>query len=304
MVEITSSVTRVRRVTAQRPALAGLVLGGLGVVLFSGTFPATKFALRDLSPWFISFGRAAVAAVLAGIVLALLRSRRPVGADLARLIASALCVVVATPVLIALSLQRTPASHVAVVFALLPALTAAFGVLRGGERPGILFWAAALAGVAIVTAFELGQSHGRLSPADGYVLLAVIVCAAGYAEGAVVARSIGGLETICWSLVATLPLTLPGALVTAPHHPPSSDALLGFLYVSIFAMFLGFVFWYAGLARGIARVSQMQLLQPLLTLALSALLLAEHIGWVTALAALGVIASVAVTQLSRVRKSA
>lgn len=302
MVEIASSVTRVRRVTAQRPALAGLVFGGLGVVLFSGTFPATKFALRDLSPWFISFGRAAVAAVLAGIVLAVLRSRPPLGADVAKLIVSALCVVVATPVLIALSLQRTPASHVAVVFALLPAVTAAFGVLRGGERPGILFWAAALAGVVIVTAFELGQSHGRLSPADAYVLLAVIVCAAGYAEGAVVARSIGGLETICWSLVATLPLTLPGALVTAPHHPPSSDALLGFLYVSIFAMFLGFVFWYAGLARGIARVSQMQLLQPLLTLALSALLLAEHIGWVTALAALGVIASVAVTQLSRVRK--
>jgi drug/metabolite transporter (DMT)-like permease len=276
------------------------VLGGLGVVLFSGTFPATKFALRDLSPWFISFGRAAVAAALAGIALTLLRSRRPRGADVVRLVGSALSVVVATPLLIALSLQRTPAAHVAVVFALLPAMTAAFGFLRGGERPGLLFWAAALAGVAIVTVFELAQSHGGLSASDGYVLLAVVVCAAGYAEGAVVARSIGGLETICWSLVATLPLTLPGALLTVPRHAPSSDALLGFLYVSIFAMFLGFVFWYAGLARGIARVSQMQLLQPLLTLALSALLLHEHIGWVTALAALGVIASVAVTQVARV----
>jgi drug/metabolite transporter (DMT)-like permease len=279
------------------------VLGGLGVALFSGTFPATKIALRDLSPWFISFGRAAVAAALAGVTLVLLRSRRPQGADVARLVLSALSVVVATPLLIALSLRGTPASHVAVVFALLPAVTAAFGVLRGGERPGSLFWVAALVGVAIVTAFELSQSHGGLSLADGYVLLAVVVCAAGYVEGAVVARSIGGLETICWSLVITLPLTLPGALLTAPHHVPQSDALLGFLYVSIFAMFLGFVFWYAGLARGIARVSQMQLLQPLLTLALSALLLGEHIGWVTALAALGVIASVAVTQVARVGAS-
>jgi drug/metabolite transporter (DMT)-like permease len=278
------------------------MLGGLGVIFFSGTFPATKFALRDLSPWFISFGRAAVAAALAGITLAILRSRRPRGADLARVIASALSVVIATPLLIAFSLQHTPASHVAVVFALLPAVTAAFGSLRGGERPGLLFWAAALAGVAIVTAFELSQSHGGLSLADGYVLVAVVVCAAGYAEGALVARSIGGLETICWSLVATLPLTLPGALLTAPHHVPSTDALLAFLYVSIFAMFLGFVFWYAGLARGIARVSQMQLLQPLLTLALSALLLDEHIGWVTALAAIGVIASVAVTQVARISR--
>ena len=291
-----------RRVTAARPALAGLMLGGLGVVFFSGTFPATKFALRDLSPWFITFGRAAVAAALAGITLALLRSRRPHRADLARLLGSALGVVVATPLLIALSLQTTSAAHIAVVFALLPAVTAAFGFLRGGERPGLLFWAAALAGVAIVAAFELSQSHGGISLADGYVLLAVVVCGAGYAEGAVVARSIGGLETICWSLVATLPLTLPGALLTAPHHAPSSDALLGFLYVSIFAMFLGFVFWYAGLARGIARVSQMQLLQPLLTLVLSALLLNEHIGWVTALAAVGVIASVAVTQVARVSR--
>jgi drug/metabolite transporter (DMT)-like permease len=300
MVEVASSVTRVRRVTSHHPALAGLVLGGLGVVFFSGTFPATKFALRDLSPWFISFGRAAVAAALAGMTLVLLRSRRPPSADAARLVFSALSVVVATPLLIAFSLERTPASHVAVVFALLPAMTAAFGVLRGGERPGFLFWAAALAGVAIVTAFELSQSNGALSTSDGYVLLAVIVCAAGYTEGAVVARSIGGLETICWSLLVTLPLTLPGALLTAPKHMPSSDALLGFLYVSIFAMFLGFVFWYAGLARGIARVSQTQLLQPLLTLALSALLLNEHIGWVTALAAFGVIASVAATQFARV----
>src|SRR3954453_11334017 len=121
MVEVASSVTRVRRVTAQHPSLAGLVLGGLGVILFSGTFPATKLALRDLSPWFITFGRAAVAAALAGVTLAVLRSRLPRGADLARLIASALSVVIATPLLIALSLQGTPASHVAVVFALLPA---------------------------------------------------------------------------------------------------------------------------------------------------------------------------------------
>ncbi len=298
--EIASSVTRARRVTAQRPALVGLLLGGIGVALFSGTFPATKFALRDLSPWFITFGRGAVAAALAAIALVVLRSRRPQGGDLARLVLSALSVVVATPLLIAFSLQHTPASHIAVVFALQPAVTAAVAVLRSGERPGLLFWAAALAGVGIVTAFELSQSHGGLSAADGYVLLAVVVCAVGYVEGALVARSIGGLETICWSLLVTLPLTLPGVLLTAPHDMPSADALAGFLYVAIFAMFFGFVFWYAGLARGIARVSQMQLLQPLLTLAITALLLGEHIGWVTALAALGVIASVAVTQVARV----
>lgn len=302
MVELASSVTRVRRVTAQRPALAGLVLGGLGVVVFSGSFPATKFALRDLSPWFISFGRAGVAAALAAVALAALRRRRPRRSELGRLVIAALGVVVASPLLAALALQTTPSAHVAVVFALLPAVTAAFAVLRGGERPGPVFWIAALAGVVLVTGFALRQSHGGITLADGYLLLAVLACGAGYSEGAVVARTLGGLETICWALVICVPLTLPGSILSAPGAMPSTDALLGFLYVAIFSMFFGFVLWYAGLARGIARVSQVQLLQPLLTVALSALLLDEHIGWLTALTALGVIASVAVTQVSRVRK--
>ena len=300
MVEITSSVTRVRRVTSQRPALAGLVLGGVGVALFSGSFPATKFALRDLSPWFVSFGRAAVAAALAVLALAVLRSGRPRRTEFGRLVIAALGVVVVTPLLVALALQTTQSAHVAVVFALLPAVTAAFAVIRGGERPGAVFWLAALAGVGIVTAFAVRQSHGALSLADGYLLLAVLTCGAGYAEGAVVARRLGGLETICWALVISLPLTLPGTLLSLPSSPPSAGALLGFLYVAVLSMFVGFVFWYAGLARGIARVSQLQLLQPLLTVALSALLLAEHIGWLTALTAIGVIACVAVTQLARV----
>jgi drug/metabolite transporter (DMT)-like permease len=299
-VEITSSVTRVRRVTSQHPALAGLVLGSIGVLLFSGSFPATKFALRDLSPWFVSFGRAAAAATLAGTALVVLRSRRPDAQELRRLVLAALGVVVASPLLAALALQTTPSAHVGVVFALLPAVTAAFAVLRGGERPGALFWLAALVGVAIVTAFALRESHGGVTLADAYLLLAVLACGVGYSEGAVVARTLGGLETICWALVVSLPLTVPAAVVTAPGSMPSSAALLGFLYVAVFSMFVGFVAWYAGLARGIARVSQLQLFQPLLTVAWSALLLSEHIGAVTALAALGVIASVAVTQLSRV----
>jgi drug/metabolite transporter (DMT)-like permease len=271
-------------------------------VVFSGSFPATKFALRDLSPWFVSLGRAAVAAALAGVALAVLRRRRPSQSELGRLVIAALGVVIVSPLLAALALETTPSAHVAVVFALLPAVTAAFAVLRGGERPGAVFWIAALAGVALVTGFALHQSHGGITLADGYLLLAVLACGAGYSEGAVVARTLGGLETICWALVICIPLTLPGSILSAPGAMPSTDALLGFLYVAIFSMFIGFVLWYAGLARGIARVSQLQLFQPLLTVALSALLLGEHVGWLTALTALGVIASVAVTQVSRVRR--
>jgi drug/metabolite transporter (DMT)-like permease len=271
------------------------------VLLFSGSFPATKFALEGFSPWFVTFGRAALAAALAAVALALLHARRPSRRHSVHLVLAAVGVVVGSPLLMALALQRTTSSHGAVIFALLPISTSIFAVLRGGERPGRVFWAAAFAGGAIVAAFALQEADGGITLADAYLLLAVVVCGGGYSEGAIAARDLGGLETICWVLVVSLPVALAGALATVPAAAPSAAALEGFLYVSIFSMFLGFVAWYAGLARGIARVSQVQLFQPILTVVWSALLLGERIHWTTALAAVGVIASVAVTQQARIR---
>jgi drug/metabolite transporter (DMT)-like permease len=290
----------VRETASRRARAAPLVFGGVGVLLFSGSFPATKFALRGFSPWFVTFGRAALAAALAASALAILRARRPTRRQSVHLVLAALGVVIGSPLLMALALQQTTSSHGAVIFAPLPIATAIFAVLRGGERPGRLFWGAAVAGAAIVAAFALQEAHGGITLADAYLLLAVVVCGAGYSEGAIAARDLGGLETICWALVASLPLTLAGAAVTLPGPAPPGDAVAGFLYVSLFSMFLGFVAWYAGLARGIARVSQLQLFQPILTVIWSALLLGEHITWSTALAAAGVCASVAVTQRARV----
>jgi drug/metabolite transporter (DMT)-like permease len=283
-------------------AVEGALFGLAGVVLFSFSFPATKLALEGFSPWFISFGRAVLAAALAIATLRLRRAVLPTRAQWLRLTIVAGGVVVGFPVLSSLALERTGSAHGAIVIALLPAATSIAAVLRGGERPGLLFWLAAFAGVAVVTAFAFEQAGGTLSLADAYLLVSVAICGIGYAEGGAVSRELGALETISWALVLSLPLTVPVALLALPGSMPGGAAVFGFVYVGAFSMFLGFVVWYAGLARGgIARVGQLQLFQPLLTVGWSALVLGEAVGWTILAAGGGVILSVAVTQRARVR---
>jgi drug/metabolite transporter (DMT)-like permease len=280
---------------------AGLLLGVGGILVFSFTLPATKLALRGLDPWFIAFGRAAVAGALAAVVLRRRRAAWPSRRQWAGLAAVAGGVVIGFPVLSTLALQSNGAAHSAVVIALLPAVTALIGALRAGESPGLRFWLAAGLGAAVVSGYALAHSAATAGPGDLYLIGAVVVCAIGYAEGAVLSRELGAPQTICWALVMAWPLTVPGALLAAPTHLPSGQAFSGFAYVSVASQFLGFFAWYAGLARGgVARVSQVQLAQSPLTLAWSALVLGEPIGSGTVLVALAVLASVAATQRARV----
>jgi drug/metabolite transporter (DMT)-like permease len=280
----------------------GLALGFLGVLGFSFSLPATKVAVADLDPWFVAFGRAAVAAVLAAIVLAATRARRPTAAQWRALAVVSAGVIVGFPLFTSLGLQHAEAAHGAVVVAVLPAATAIAAVLRAGEHPSPAFWAAALAGLAVVVAFALSGASGGLSAADGWFAAAVVACAFGYAEGGVLARDLGGAQTISWALVATAPVSFAIAAVTwTDPGQVSSDAWLCFAYVSVVSMFLGFFAWYGGLARGgVAHVSQVQLVQPLLTLLWSGLVLGEHVGAWTLIAAVAVLACVAITQRARV----
>lgn len=281
--------------------LAGVLLGAIGVLVFSFTFPATKLALRSFDPWCVAFGRAAVAALAAGAVLRAQRPPRPTPPELGRLLLVAGGVVVGFPLLSSLALRTSSAAHGAVVIALLPAATAAVGTLRTRQSPGPLFWLAAGAGTAVVTGYAVAHASGGLALSDGLLLLAVLICAIGYAEGGQLARRLGGPHTICWALVLAAPVTVPVGLLTAPGALPGAAAAAGFLYVSAGSMFLGFFAWYAGLARGgVTRISQVQLGQTPLTLAWSALVLGEPIGWGTGAVAVAVLLSVAVTQRARI----
>ncbi len=285
-----------------RPPLIvpGLALGALGVLGFSFSLPATKLAVTDLDPWFVAFGRAAVAGLLALVVLWAGGAPRPGRAHVRRLGLVVGGVVVGFPLLTSLALREVPAAHAIVTIGLLPAATAVAAVLRAGECPALPFWLAAGAGTAATVAFAVSGGARGFELADLGLLLAVAVCGVGYAEGAVVAREIGGARTICWALVLALPLTLPVAVLTAGGLQASATAWLAFAYVALVSMFLGFFAWYAGLARGgVARIGQVQLAQPVLSLGWAALVLGEAVSGAEAVTAAVVLACVVATQRAR-----
>jgi drug/metabolite transporter (DMT)-like permease len=284
-----------------------VALGLLGVLGFSLTLPVTRVAVDGLDPVFIGLGRAAVAAIPAALLLALWRERLPDRRTLGRLGLVALGVVFGFPLLVTFALQDLTAAHSAVIVGLLPAATAVMAVARAGERPSLGFWVASGAGLIAVLAFAASQGAGLPSSDDLLVLAAVALGAVGYAEGGSLARDVGGSRVICWALVLSLPLTLPlgtaGALLGDVDASP--DAWLGFAYVAFISQFLAFFAWYAGLALGgVAKIGQVQLVQPLMTLGWAALLLGEQIGAATLIASFAVVASVLATQRARVRRTA
>ncbi|MDF1799945.1 MAG: DMT family transporter [Planctomycetota bacterium] len=261
----------------------GLLLGGLGVLAFSFTVPITRAVVPVFGGWTVGIGRAVGAALLAALLLRSRGARWPRRGLRHRLLLVAAGVVLGFPLFSALALEFVPATHAAVVIGLLPIATACAATWRHGERPSGAFWLAALGGLATVVAFAFATgSGGRPELADGLLLLAVASAALGYAEGASVSRELGGWQTISWALVFALPVTLPiGGFALWQHGVVAADlsSYLGFGYLTAVSMFLGFFFWYAGLARGgTARVGQLQLVQPILTLCWSALFLGEVVG--------------------------
>ena len=294
--------TKARGIAATLPP--GLALGIVAVVLFSFSFPATKLAVGGLDPLFVSFGRAVVAGGLSIAVLAATRAPWPTAAQWRGLAIVAAGVVIGFPVLTAIALDAQTSAHVAVVTAVMPAATAVMAVLRAGERPSPAFWLAALAGMVLVLAFAVIQGAGDLERDDVLLIVSVALVAMGYAEGGVLGRDLGGTRTICWALVLSLPLTIVvSAVVTARSTfvDIEAEAWLGFAYVSLFSMFIAFFAWYAGLARGgVAKIGQVQLVMPLLTLGWAAFLLGERVTVGTVATAVAVLACVVATQRAHV----
>ena len=271
------------------------------MLAFSFSLPATRLAVEDLDPTFVGLGRALVAALLAAALLAFTRQPLPHKSDLGRFALVSLGVVIGFPVCTSLALKHLSSAHASVIVGMLPAATAAFAVLRAGERPSPAFWAAAAAGLVAVLAFAATQGAGGIAAADLLVLAAVALAALGYAEGGALSRTYGGWQVICWALVLSAPVLIVPVAIAAQHNgTPRATAWLGFAYVALFSMFLGFFAWYRGLALGgIAKIGQLQLAQPVLTLVWSALVLGEHVTVAMALTALLVLACVLATQKTR-----
>ncbi|THA61594.1 DMT family transporter [Ensifer adhaerens] len=269
----------------------GWMSGFLGVLIFSGSLPATRVAVMDFDPVFLTVARAAIAGLLGLLLLLIFRQPRPAKADLVSLAIVAFGVVLGFPLLTALALQHVTSAHLIVFVGLLPLATAIFGALRAGERPRPAFWFFSSFGSAAVVGFALVQGFAASPVGDLLMLGAIIVCGLGYAEGASLSRKLGGWQVICWALVLSLPIMLALTLFTLPASfaAVTNGAWAGLAYVSLFSMLVGFVFWYRGLALGgVAGVGQLQLLQPFFGLALAATLLGEPVSW-SMLAATGAI---------------
>ena len=262
-------------------AAGGWLNGFLGVLIFSGSLPATRVAVMEFDAVFLTVARAAIAGLLGLALLLVYRAPRPAREDFVPLLIVAFGVVVGFPLLTALALKHITSAHSIVFIGLLPLATAIFGVLRGGERPRPAFWLFSCLGSALVVGFAVAQGLSVAPLGDLLMLAAIIVCGLGYAEGAKLSRKLGGWQVISWALVLSLPVMAALVLYTAPSSFAGigNAAWAGLAYVSLFSMLIGFVFWYRGLAQGgIAAVGQLQLLQPFFGLALAATLLREEVS--------------------------
>ena len=282
----------------------GYVLGFIGVAIFAGSLPATRLAVMHLDAWFVTSARAAIAGLCALVLLIVMRRPLPPKDAWPRLILIILGVVFGFPFFTALAMTNVPAAHGGVVLGVLPLATAATAVVLAGERPGLGFWIAAFIGAIVVTVFALRNSSGwSLSQGDWQLVLAIISAGIAYAASGALSRTMPGWEVISWALVASLPFSFVASIWLFPVNPAAVplDAWLGLLYSAVMAQWMGFFFWNAGLAMGgISRISQVQLIQPFVTVALASIVNREVIDLQTILFALAVVIIVAIGTRMRV----
>jgi drug/metabolite transporter (DMT)-like permease len=282
----------------------GLLLGFIGMAIFGGTLPATRIAVSAIDPLALTAARTAIAGLCSLALLIVLRRPPPPRRLWFPLAVVMLCISVMFPLLMALAVQTVDASHGGVVLGILPVATALVAVLITHERPKPLFWIASMVGAALVVAFALRQGGGALSSGDLLLLAAVAVSAIGYAFSGRLTADMPGWEVISWVLVMALPISLPAAVFTLPADLTDIPLKpwLALFYVALFSQWIGFFAWNAGMAMGgIARVSQVQLLQPFITFALAALFNGETITLQILLFATAVVATVAISTRTRRR---
>lgn len=290
--------------------IRGLWLGLLGVAIFALTLPMTRLAVGtpeapQMSGVFIALGRAVVAAALSAAFLVATRAPWPRREEWWPLAITSAGVVFGFPLFTSVAMRYVEAVHASVIVGVLPLATAAVGAFLHRQRPSNGFWLCAAVGSALVVVFAVlrsGSSGVALHPADGLLLAAMACAAVGYGYGGRLSQRMRAEHVICWALVMAAPLTLPAAVLTLPGAGLPASAWWGFAYVAVFSMWLGFFAWYRGLAvGGTVRVSQVQLVQPFLSMLFAVPLLGERLDAVTVGFALAVIATVFIGKKMPVR---
>ena len=283
-----------------------MLIGFLGILVFSLTLPVSKIAVLTFNPYFIAFGRAFLAGLVALAYLAYIQAPLPSKTDVAKFAVIALGVVFGFPIFTTVAMKEGSSSHGAVILGMMPLATTVVGVIRFKERPSIGFWLISLLGAALVMTYALLKSSGSFTYIDGLLVLGGICACIGYVEGGELSRRINPRVVISWALVISLPINAVMAYFTFSSDYWNADAiaLSSFVYLSLFPMYLGFFFWYEGLAiGGIARVSQVQLIQPFCTLLAASVLLGDHLTLMNMVFAFLVVSTVILSKRMLVKRS-
>jgi drug/metabolite transporter (DMT)-like permease len=258
----------------------GMLIGFIGILIFSLTLPVTKIAVLSFNPYFIAFGRATLAGLVAFAYLLYKKERIPSKSDFMKFVVISLGVVFGFPIFTTIAMIEGSSSHGAVILGMMPLATTVIGVIRFKERPSLGFWLVSFLGAALVVVYAMLKSLGSFTYIDGLLVAGGICACIGYVEGGELSRKINPRVVISWVLVISLPITIVMSYFTfnVQYIDAGSMAWLILIYLSLFPMFIGFFFWYEGLAvGGIARVSQVQLIQPFCTLLAASVLLGDSL---------------------------
>jgi drug/metabolite transporter (DMT)-like permease len=283
----------------------GMIIGFIGILIFSLTLPVSKIAVLTFDPYFIAFGRACLAGFFALAYLLYKQAPLPSKTDLAKIAVIAMGVVFGFPIFTTVAMTEGSSSHGAVILGMMPLATTVIGVIRFKERPSLGFWLVSLLGAGLVMTFALLKSAGSLSYIDGLLVLGGICACIGYVEGGELSRRMNPRVVISWALVISLPINMMATYLAFSPVYWSADAiaLTSFLYLSLFSMYLGFFFWYQGLAiGGIARVSQVQLIQPFCTLLAASFFLGDSLTVINTVFAFLVVSTVILSKRMLVKR--
>jgi drug/metabolite transporter (DMT)-like permease len=280
-----------------------MLIGFIGVAIFSLTLPFTRIAVQEMTPFYVSFGRGIIAGVCGALLLLLTKSPLPTRSQFKKLLITALGVVYGFPIFTSLAMKTLPSAHSGIVLGILPLAMSAMGAIRFRERPSFAYWVTAVCGTLLVLVYSMVDGGG-LALGDIWLLLAIVTAAIGYSEGGKLAEEMGAIKVISWAMAMTLPINIPATYLFANTALTdlSTNVFISFLYIGLFSAFIGFFFWYRGIALGgVARVGQVQLLQPFLTLIGAYLLLGEPITLLNMVFAIAVLVVVLIGRKTKIR---
>ena len=247
----------------------GMLIGFVGIAIFSLTLPFTQMAVNEMSPFFLAFGRASIAGVCALILLIFNKSKFPNRVQIKKLIIIVVGVVYGFPIFTSIAMTTLPSSHSGIVLGILPLAMSLFAAIKYKEKPSLSFWLTSIFGTFMVISYTFMDNDGSLMIEDLWLLFAILFAAIGYSEGGILSKEMGSISVISWALVISLPINLFASYVfyETSYATISFQAFMSLMYVGLFSMFIGFFDWYKGIAiGGISRVGQVQLIQPFLTI--------------------------------------